>query len=65
MVKIIRYHGLVPVPVEIDVGTLSPKIEDLEAAITPKSKVLYFYHLFLNKVMLISALFGTKINKMD
>ena len=50
MTKIIRYHGLIPIPVEIDVGTLSPKIEDLEAVITPNSKA-----------MLISALFGTKI----
>ena len=42
MAKIIRYHGLVPIPVEIDVGTLSPKVEDLEAAITPKAKVYNF-----------------------
>ena len=39
MAKIIRFHGLKPIPVEVDVKTLSPKVEDLEAVITPKSKV--------------------------
>ena len=46
MAKIIRFHGLIPIPVEIDVGTLSPKVEDLEEAITPKSKVNFFFNCF-------------------
>ena len=42
MAKIIRFHGLTPIPVEVDIDTLSPRIEDIEAAITPKTKVFLF-----------------------
>ena len=52
MATIIRYHGLTPIPVEIDVKTLSPKIEDLEAAITPKSKVSFKKNIFFSDHLL-------------
>lgn len=64
MIKIIRYHGLVPIPIEIDVEGLSPKVEEIEAAITPKSKVKNNFNSIL-KILLLAALFGTKINNMD
>lgn len=46
MIKIVRRHGLVPVPVDLDVGHMAPSLERLKAAITPRSKVLVVAHLF-------------------
>ena len=41
MITILRYHELIPVPVEIDPKTLSPSIEDLDKAYHPK--VIFFF----------------------
>ena len=51
MAKIIRFHGLIPIPVEVDVETLSPKIEDIEGAITYKTKAfsLFFFKFEFKK----------------
>jgi dTDP-4-amino-4,6-dideoxygalactose transaminase len=46
MVTIARRAGAIPVPVDLDVAHMAPSIERLEAAITPKSKVLVVAHLF-------------------
>ena len=46
MVKIVTELGLVPVPVDIGFGDMSPSPKLLEAAITPKSKVFIAAHLF-------------------
>ncbi len=46
MVKIVTGMGLVPVPVDIGFGDMSPKPGLLEAAITPRSKVFIAAHLF-------------------
>ncbi|MEE8455081.1 MAG: DegT/DnrJ/EryC1/StrS family aminotransferase, partial [Limibaculum sp.] len=46
MVKIVRRHGLVPVPVDLDIGHMAPSLERLKAAITPRSRVLVVAHLF-------------------
>jgi len=46
MVRIVREHGLVPVPVDIDPPSLAPCTEALEAAWSPKSRVLVVAHLF-------------------
>jgi dTDP-4-amino-4,6-dideoxygalactose transaminase len=46
MVTVARRAGAVPVPVDLDVAHMAPSIEHLEAAVTPKSKVLVVAHLF-------------------
>ena len=68
MTKIIRYHGLIPIPVEIDPGTLSPNIKDLEAAITPKTKVFFFKFFFFFSVYnlyLLSSFFEIRVLNLD
>jgi len=46
MVRIIRAHGLRAVPVDIDPATLAPRPRMLEAAITPRTRVVLVAHLF-------------------
>ena len=46
MVRCVREAGLVPVPVDLDVGHMGPLLELLEAAITPRSRVFVAAHLF-------------------
>jgi dTDP-4-amino-4,6-dideoxygalactose transaminase len=46
MVKIVRKLGLVPVPVDLDIGHMAPSLDRLRAAITPRSRVLVVAHLF-------------------
>ena len=46
MVKIVREAGLVPVPVDLDIAHMGPRIEQLKAALTPRSKVFVAAHLF-------------------
>lgn len=46
MVRIIERHGLVPVPVDIDAGTLEVDIDQLERRITPRTRVILVAHLF-------------------
>jgi perosamine synthetase len=46
MARIVRAHGLVPVPVDIDGDTLVPTAAALERAVSPRSRVLVLAHLF-------------------
>ena len=46
MIKIVHQQGLVPVPVDLDIGHVAPSLERLKAAITPRSRVLIVAHLF-------------------
>ena len=46
MVNIIEHHGLVAVPVDVDMETLSVKKESLRRALSSRSKVLLVAHLF-------------------
>jgi perosamine synthetase len=46
MVRIIRGHGLRAVPVDIDPRTLAPLPSVLEAALTPRTRVVLVAHLF-------------------
>jgi dTDP-4-amino-4,6-dideoxygalactose transaminase len=46
MVRVVREAGLVPVPVDLDIAHMGPSLERLEAAVTPRSKVLVVAHLF-------------------
>jgi len=46
MVRIIRGHGLRAVPVDIDPETLAPRPWMLEAALSPRTRVVLVAHLF-------------------
>ena len=46
MGRIIRAHGLVPVPVDVDAMTLEPIPAALERAFSPRSRALLVAHLF-------------------
>ena len=46
MAKIVQSHGLLPVPVDLDVGTAAPDIASLRRAVTPASRAIVVAHLF-------------------
>ncbi|MGE0008231.1 MAG: DegT/DnrJ/EryC1/StrS family aminotransferase [Parvibaculaceae bacterium] len=46
MVRVVRDAGLVPVPVDLDPGSMGPDPEKLERAVTPRSRVFVAAHLF-------------------
>jgi decaprenylphospho-beta-D-ribofuranose 2-oxidase len=46
MADIARRHGLVPVPLDLNLETLAPDAGALEAAITPRTRALVIAHLF-------------------
>ena len=46
MVRIVGWHDLVAVPVDLDIAHMGPSLERLRKAITPRSKVLVVAHLF-------------------
>ena len=49
MVRLVQQHGLVPVPVDIDVPRTAPDLELLRSAITPRSRAIVVAHLFGGK----------------
>lgn len=46
MARIATRHGLVPVPVDLDLETLEPRADLLERALTPRTRALVVAHLF-------------------
>ena len=46
MSRIVEEHGLVPVPVDLDPGTMKPNLESLRRSITPKTRAIVVAHLF-------------------
>lgn len=46
MVRIVEHHGLAAVPVDVDARTLKPVLEDLERAITQRTRIILVAHLF-------------------
>lgn len=50
MPKIIRKHHLVPVPVDLDMWRVAPKLEQLEAAITSDTQAILVAHLFGGRI---------------
>ena len=46
MITLIRAHGLVPVPVDVDLATLAPSVADLERAGTERTRAVLVVHLF-------------------
>lgn len=50
MADIARNHGLVPIPLDLNLETLSPEISALRSAITPRTRALVIAHLFGSRV---------------
>lgn len=46
MADIVREHGLVPVPVDLDPDTMAPDMDALERGIRPETRMLVVAHLF-------------------
>jgi perosamine synthetase len=56
MVRIVEHHGLTPVPLDLDLSTLAPRPEAIEAAITPRTRAILVAHLFGARVPLAPIL---------
>ncbi len=50
MADIARKHGLVPVPLDVNLEKLAPEVSAMEAAITPKTRAVVIAHLFGSRV---------------
>lgn len=46
MIAIVRRHGLVPVPLDLEFNTLAPTPRALQSAITTKTRLIVVAHLF-------------------
>jgi decaprenylphospho-beta-D-ribofuranose 2-oxidase len=46
MADIARNHGLVPIPLDLNIETLSPETSALQSAITPRTRAIVVAHLF-------------------
>jgi dTDP-4-amino-4,6-dideoxygalactose transaminase len=46
MARVVTAHGLVPVPLDCDADTLAPSVASLDAAITPRTRVVVLAQLF-------------------
>ena len=50
MVRIIQAHGLVAVPIDLDVATLAPRLDVAERLVTPRTQAILSAHLFGGRV---------------
>jgi perosamine synthetase len=50
MVRVVERLGLIPIPVDLDLDHLAPRLDRLEKAITAKSRVLVVAHLFGGRI---------------
>jgi perosamine synthetase len=55
MVRIVEHHGLVPVPVDLDMRTLTVKVDSLKRAVTANTRALLIAHLFGSRMPLDDA----------
>ena len=46
MTRILEAHGLIPVPVDLDVQQLAARPESMERAVTPRTRAILVAHLF-------------------
>lgn len=46
MVKVIRHHGIIPVPVELNVDEMGSSLEDFKKAFTPRTKIVMVSYLY-------------------
>jgi dTDP-4-amino-4,6-dideoxygalactose transaminase len=52
MARIVRHHGLVPVPIDLDPLTMAPSRHDVEAALTDRTCAIVIAHLYGGRVRL-------------
>ena len=52
MVRIVEHHGLVPVPVDVDLHTLGVSVEAVERAVTSATRAIVVAHLFGSRMPL-------------
>jgi perosamine synthetase len=52
MVRILEAHGLVAVPVDLDVATLAPRLDLAERLVTPRTAAILVAHLFGGRVVM-------------
>jgi dTDP-4-amino-4,6-dideoxygalactose transaminase len=50
MPRVLEMHGLVPVPVDIDIPTLRPRMEAFERARSPRTRAVVVAHLFGGRI---------------
>lgn len=50
MVRILEHHGLVAVPIDLDVDTLAPRPDLAAAAVTPRTRAVLVAHLFGSRI---------------
>ncbi len=55
MIKVVNALGLVPVPVDVDLATMQPRMDKLRQALSPRSKVFVAAHLFGTRLDLAPA----------
>ena len=46
MVRVVREHGLVPVPIDVDIDTLAPNMDILRRAVNSRTRLFVVAHLF-------------------
>jgi perosamine synthetase len=60
MVRILEAHGLVAVPVDLDVATLAPRLDLAERLVTPRTVAILVAHLFGGRVAMAPLAAFTK-----
>ncbi len=50
MVNIAKHHGLVPIPLDIEPGSMAPEISTVELAISERTRAIVVAHLFGSRV---------------
>jgi len=63
--QMFRFHGLIPVPVDIDPDTLLPTIEDVKEATTEKTVAMMISHLYGTNMEVDSLIDYCHENKLD
>ena len=46
MIRVLEAHGLVAVPIDLDIGTVAPRLELAERLVTPRTRAVLVAHLF-------------------
>ena len=65
MARIVRHHGYVPVPVDLDIDTAAPSLNALERATTTSTRGLIVAHLFGGRIPLNDILSFARSREID
>lgn len=64
MIRIIEAHGLVPVPIDLDMRQLALRRESLAHAVTPRTKAILVAHLFGSRMPMDPVLQAARENNL-